>query len=120
MALGAVHLALLLALHEFPALVIGVAALGQSDLDLREAVDEVDLERDEGEALFVDLAGQPIDLASVNQQLPLPLGIVTARGRVRVRGDVGVLEPQFAVLERCICVLELHLARRAGSSPRNL
>ena len=65
MASCSIHLSLLLTFYEFLPLVVGVAAFRKGDLDLCDAANEVDLERDDRETLLVDLAGETVDLPPV-------------------------------------------------------
>ena len=58
--------------------------------------------------------GEPVELAPVQQQLARALGIVVlARGR-RVGRDVDGVQPQLAVADRRVAVLQLRAGRRAA------
>src|SRR3954453_19633134 len=71
------HLALGLALADRLPLVMCLAAAGESELDLRVPVAEVQLQRDQREAALLGLAEEPLDLLLVQQQLALaPRGVV--------------------------------------------
>src|SRR5262245_59142182 len=61
---------------EHLALVVGLAAAGQGELDLGPAVLEVEPERHQREVLLVDDVAQPVDLRPVEQQLAAALGLV--------------------------------------------
>ena len=73
---GAFDLAVGIALGHRLSLVALRAALGDAELDLRPTLFEVQRERDERDALLVDLRLQAIDLAAVQQQLAGTIGIV--------------------------------------------
>src|SRR5215207_898242 len=109
-AYRALHLALHLALLDRLALVADVLAARQRDLDLRARALEVEPRRHQRQSLLARLPDQPLDLALVHQQLARALGLVVlARGR-RVRRDVDVVQPDLAVLNLRVAVLELRLS----------
>src|SRR5687767_11186581 len=62
------------------ALVPGLLALGQGDLDLGAAVLEVERQGDQGEPLLVDPGLDPVDLLPVQQELALTPGGVVGPG----------------------------------------
>ena len=104
-----VHLTLLLALNDLLPLVVQMTALSEGDLDLCDTTNEVDLQRNKRETLLVHLAGEAIDFPPMQQQLSLPFRGVSTADRERVRSDVGVLQPEFPVLDQAVGVFELHL-----------
>jgi hypothetical protein len=108
---GPLHLALHLAILDRLALVALVLAARQRDLHLgAHAAGEVDARRDEREALLARLADQPLDLRAVHEQLARALGLVVLpRGRA-VGRDVDVVEPDLAVVDGGVAVLDLRLA----------
>ena len=108
------HLALELALLDRLTLVDGVLAAGQSDLDLGVAAAEVQARGDQGQALLLLLADQPLDLAPVHEQLARALGLVVLARGGRVGRDVDVVQPHLAVLDRGVAVLEHRLALAQG------
>src|SRR5262249_23209224 len=108
------HLAFELALLDRLALVADVLASRQGDLDLRARTLEVEPRGNQGQPALLGLADQPLDLLAVHQQLARALRlVVVARGRP-VRRDVDVVEPDLAVLDRRVAVLELRLAAAQG------
>jgi hypothetical protein len=106
----ALHVALGVALLDRLALVVAVPAARDRDLDLRARAAEVHARRDERQAALGDAAGEALELAAVGQQLARALRLVVLpRGR-RVGRDVHVVEPQLAVAQGRVAVLELHRA----------
>src|SRR5919202_1090570 len=93
------------------ALVEAVLAARERDLDLRAGAGEVDPRRHEREAALVDAPDQPLDLALVGEQLARALGLVVLPARRPIRRDVDVVQPQLAVADARVAVLELGLAR---------
>jgi hypothetical protein len=68
---------------------------------------EIDPRRHQRQPPFGDFRGKTIELAAVRQQLARTLGLVVfARGRT-VGRDVHGVQPQLAVLDRGIAVLQL-------------
>src|SRR6185503_1911244 len=64
---------------------VGLAlALGEAELELgAAALVEINGERHQRDAVALDRAGEPVDLAAMQQQLPRPLGLVIeARGGI--------------------------------------
>src|SRR4051794_29290642 len=98
------------------ALLLGVAlvvlrlAFGEGDLGLDATPFVMEIERDEREALLLDLPDQTADLALVHQQL---LGAVGFRTDVRRRGaervDAAADQPELAVADDDVAVAQLHL-----------
>src|SRR5712692_9811978 len=94
---GAIHLAPDLALAQRRALVVQLLAAGEPDLELGSSILEVNAERDQCEPALGDLPGEPADLAAVQQQLAITLGIVIRVGPVAVRADMAAEEPDLVV-----------------------
>ena len=81
------------------ALVPGLLALGERDLDLGAPVLEVQGGRDDGEALLVDLALDLLDLVAVEQQLALASRGVVGPGALGVLRDVHAVQPRLVPLD---------------------
>src|ERR1700744_190395 len=103
------------------ALVVEVLALCQRDLALgpRALAGEVHPGRDQRQAALVDPHRQPLDLATVQQQLARTLGLVVVTGGRAVGRDVEAVEPALVVPDRRVGVLELGpaLAQRLDLGP---
>src|SRR5262245_13915833 len=78
---GPVDLPAALGELEILPLVAVLLAPGEAELDLGAAVLEVELRRHERETALPDLAGEPVDLAAVEEELPRPVGIRGIVGR---------------------------------------
>src|SRR6185312_406722 len=113
----ALHVARHLALLDRLALVEAVLALRERQLDLRARASEVDARRHEREAALSRSAEQPVDLAASEQQLAVALGRVVVVVGGRIRRDVEMVEPHFAVSDGRVCVLQL---RPAGAQRLHL
>ena len=102
------------------ALVVEVLALRDGDLHLGVGPLEVEPRRDERQALLPRDADQALELAPVHQELAVAFGFVVVAARRLVRGDVDVVEPQLAVPDGRVAVLELRLAlaQRLDLGPR--
>src|SRR5687768_3554302 len=97
---GLLDLAAGVALGHVVPLVVGLLALREREGGLDAAVLEVQVERDEREPALLDLPDQLVDLAAVHEDLALaPRGVV-GPGALRVLGDVHVLQPDLAVVDR--------------------
>ena len=92
------------------ALVVGLFALGQAERDLRLALEEVELEGNEGAPLALEGADQALDLAAVQQELPGAERLVVPAVPLLVGGDVHPLEPEFALLDQGPGLLDGRLA----------
>src|SRR3712207_3582425 len=97
---GLLDLPARVALGEVVPLVVGLLALGQREGGLDPAVLEVQVEGDEGEPALLDLAHQLVDLAPVHEHLALATRRVVGPGPLHVLGDVHVLQPHLAVVDR--------------------
>src|SRR5436305_8502613 len=93
----ALDAALRLAVGDVAPLVAAFLAPPQGELDLGAAVLEVQAGRDEREALLGHLGGEPLDLAAVQEELALPVGVVRGDRGLLVRRDVQADEPELAV-----------------------
>src|SRR5437868_5360382 len=90
---GPLDLPVGVALRDVAALVDRVLAAGEGELDLRAALLPVEPRRNEREAALLDLAGQRLDLAPVQQELAVAIGVVGVDARLLVRRDVCTHEP---------------------------
>src|SRR3954451_3743292 len=88
-----------LPLGERGALVPGLLALRERDLDLRPAVLEVERQRDDGEALLADPALDLVDLDPVEEQLALAAGGVVGPGALGVLRDVHAVQPGLVAVD---------------------
>src|SRR4051794_10801446 len=88
-----------LPLGERGALVPGLLALRERDLDLRPAVLEVERQRDDGEALLADPALDLVDLDPVEEQLALAAGGVVGPGALGVLRDVYAVQPGLVAVD---------------------
>src|SRR5215204_4201248 len=104
-----VDLALHVAILDRAALVVHVLALCQRQLHLRARALEVDPRGHDREALLGTRLHQALDLAPVQQQLPGALRLVVLTRRL-VGRDVHVAQPDLAVPDLGVCVLQLHAA----------
>src|SRR3954453_18859215 len=91
------------ALRDRLALVALVAPAGEGELDLHPAVLEVERRRHQAEPALVDLRLEARDLAAVEQQLALTVGVVAEHaGGVHVRRDVQPDEEHLAVADPAV------------------
>src|SRR6478672_12119323 len=88
-----------LPLGERVPLVPRLLALGQRDLDLRPAVEEVQRQRHDRQALLVHATLDLVDLGAVEQQLALAPGGVVGPGALGVLRDVYAVEPGLVALD---------------------
>src|SRR5919201_4005397 len=86
-----------LPLGDVASLVPSFLATGEGELDLGAPVPEVEPCRDEREAALGGLRGELVDLAAVEEQLAVAVGLVWLDRGLRVRGDVCADEPELAV-----------------------
>ena len=108
----ALRLPVRVTLRDGVSLVVQAASPRERELDLGETVLEVDAERHESESLLGDATGQLVDLLAVQQQFARPDGIETSiSGRVFIRSQMGPQEPQFAVFDPGVSVLQRHLSQ---------
>src|SRR5205814_2520777 len=94
----AVGLAAVLPLAQGLALVVGLLAARDTDLDLDPAVLEVHGQRNDGHALLAGLGPDLLDLIAVQQELALAPRLVVRPRALGVLGDVRPLEPDLAVV----------------------
>src|SRR6185503_6967436 len=78
---GAVDLAPVGPLADRLAFVGRLLSAGEAELDLGAAPHPVESQRDQGVAALLDLAGELVDLAPVQQELPVPLRLVPELAR---------------------------------------
>src|ERR1700730_11062085 len=92
-------LALPVAILDRLALVVGLLAGDQGDLDLGAAARiEIELQRHDGAALALDGADQLVDLLAVQQELARPARLMIEAVARGVFGDVGIDQPGLAAL----------------------
>src|SRR5258708_13956305 len=92
-------LALPVAILDRLALVVGLLAGDQGDLDLGAAARiEIELQRHDRAALALDGADQLVDLLAVQQELARPARLMIEAVARGVFGDVGIDQPGFAAL----------------------
>src|SRR3954452_3534644 len=96
---GLLGLAGRLPLGQGMALVPALLALGQRDLDLGPAVEEVEREGHDREALLVDPPLDLVDLLAVEQQLALAPGRVVGPGALGVLRDVHAVQPGLVAVD---------------------
>ena len=103
----ALHVTLYVSLADCVALVVFSLAASEAKENLRDAARvEIYFQGKECQSFFIDLGGQARDFTFMKQQFPGPLGVVIVlRGGVVVR-EVGVLEPDFTVLDAGVGILE--------------
>src|SRR4029450_13962972 len=89
--------ALRLALGDVAALVAPFLAARERELDLCAAVLEVEPRRHERQPALGDLRAELVDLAAVQQQLPVAVRVVRLDRRLLVWRDVEAHEPDLAV-----------------------
>ena len=90
-------------------------AAGYSELELGAALaGEIEAERDDRQALRLRLAEQLIDLGAVEEQLPLPLGLVVVTVGLLERSDVGADQPGLVALDARVRIGEVDLAGADG------
>src|SRR5258706_6173079 len=78
-------------------LIVELLAARQPQLDLGAAALEVDPQRDQGEALALDLAGDAVDLAAMEQQLAWASRLMIEIGAGLLVGrDMYIVEPGLA------------------------
>ena len=104
---GPLDLPVGVALLEGLSLVVGGLALGQTQFDFGLPLLEVNLKRDERQALFGDLAPDSVDLPTMEQQLPLPFRLVATVAGELVGGDVGADQKGLAAFDQSVRVFEI-------------
>ena len=85
--------------------------LRDADLELCDPATEVQLQRDDRQALGRLQAEQLGDLVAVEEQLPRPLRRVVVAVALRVLGDVGADQPGLAVLDAHVGLGDVDLVR---------
>src|SRR5579862_1945644 len=100
------------ALADRLALVVQVLALGERQFDLRARPrpGEIHPRRHQRQSPLLRARDQPLDLGPVQQQLPRALRVVVVAGRRPVGSDVDAHQPDLAIADLGIGVLELRLA----------
>src|SRR4051812_28993431 len=95
---GLVDLFLGVAAGEVLALVVGLLALGETEFDLGVPIVEIDLERDEGDAVVAELAHHLGDLLAVQEEFADAAWLVVGPGALRVLGDVHPVQEDLTVV----------------------
>src|SRR5690606_20220171 len=95
--------------HILP-LVVEFLALCERQADLGDPRSEMEVERDEGEPFLLHLADELAQLAPMEEELARAEGVMVEPVARRVRGDVKIMEPEFAPVERGEGVLEIGLS----------
>src|SRR3989440_3859123 len=101
--------ALRLAVGDVAALVASLLATGERELDLCTAVFEIEPGRHERQALLGDLGREPVDLATVQEQLAGAVGVV-GLGGLLVWRDVEADQPELAVARVGVGALQNRVA----------
>src|SRR5690606_27872062 len=90
----------ILLLADLLALVALLLAAAEAQLDLRDAVFEVNLERQEGEARYRELSVEPLELPAVQEQLALSAHVVALIGAgLQVGSDVHLVQEELLAVE---------------------
>jgi len=92
------------------ALVEGLAAAGNEQLDLGDPFLEIDRDGDQGHSLLAGLISQLGNLAAVKQELARSLGNVVHPVGLEILGDVAAVEPDLAAVDVGISVFQVRLA----------
>jgi hypothetical protein len=93
---GPLHVPVGFTLRYVAALVSSLLASGKGELDLGPPVLEVELGRDERQALLGDLAREGIDLFPVEEELAIAIRIMVGEIALVVDRDVGADQPGLA------------------------
>ena len=91
-------------------LVVSLPAFGQADSDFDATVFEVDIQRDQCEALLFGTLGEFMQLAFVKQQFARARGLVIHQVGLRVLIDVGPDQPQLATANARVGFLQRDFA----------
>ena len=75
------------------ALVVKLLSLGDGEFDLDASILQIHLRGNKRQALFLNLAGELVDLSPMQQQFSRPCGLVVVAIAVTVRADVNVHQP---------------------------
>jgi hypothetical protein len=108
------HQALNVAFHggllfRFPLIVL-LATAADPEEEFGHSSFEVHFQRDERKSLFERPVGKPLDLPAVEQQLAGALGDVIKTVRLHVFRDIAANEPDLAVLDPGVRLVERHPA----------
>src|SRR5215468_723867 len=103
----AVHVALLHALADRLALVVQLLAASETQLRLGAPLHPVEPERHQRQAALLDLAAQLVELAPVQQQLPMTLRVVPELARRPVGADVYADQEELVAEEARVRVLQV-------------
>src|SRR5207253_5664581 len=103
----AVHLPSLHPLADRRPLVVELLPDPEAELGLRAATRPVEPQRHERQAALLDPPPEPFDLLLVQQQLPVPLRVVSELARRRVRADVCADEEELVTEEARVRILQV-------------
>src|SRR5437867_3146828 len=93
-------------LDRFP-LVVEFLAFRKPEFHLDPPFPEIEPEGNQRETRQTPLAFQSANLLAVQQELPVPEGVMVAQVPVGVRGDVAVKEPDLSLAGESVAVLEV-------------
>lgn len=93
----ALEFALLLLLREVRALVVELLASAEADLNLHEGAAEVDAERDESVAVFLQLAEDLIDLGLMEEELAVAQRVLVKDVALLVRIHMHAVDEDLSV-----------------------
>src|SRR5664280_2509526 len=98
-AQGAIDLAFSRLAFQSLALVVLRLAFAEAELDFGETLGEINLQRHEGHALGIEVAGQTVNLLLVEEESPWTEWINVVAVAEFVGIDVGVVQPALATLD---------------------
>jgi hypothetical protein len=108
---GALSFSFRVALFDGVSLIVKLSTPGQAKFDLGLPFVEVDLEGDQRQGLRLEPEIELGDLASVDEQLALAIGVVTSKARCELpRRDVEPEQPKLSVVDAGVRICELGLA----------
>src|SRR2546425_2342638 len=116
----AAHMSLGIALGDCLSLVVIFLSTGDSQLHFCDFLVEINSERNEGQALLRKFAEHPTDLLLMEEQLPVPFGIVIVDVALLERTDMQPDEPDFSILDDRVTVLEIGVSLAKGLDLRSL
>src|SRR6266545_1893033 len=107
----ALDVAFRLAFGDIFALIVELLAAREAQFDLGAPALEIEPQRDERETLSLDLAGDALDLAAVQQQLARAgRFMVEISSRLLVRRNMHIVEPYLAADDACVAAAQVEPA----------